>query len=59
MVPYGENIEELASVMQGYKLGADGTMYYDAGSTCCYESKAAGLRYIDALINNPGEAKMK
>ncbi|KAL6615296.1 hypothetical protein ACP70R_037566 [Stipagrostis hirtigluma subsp. patula] len=59
MVPYGGNIEELAQVMQGYKLAADGTMYYEGGATCCYESKAAGMNYIDNLINYPGEPRWK
>ncbi|KAL6594083.1 hypothetical protein ACP70R_048984 [Stipagrostis hirtigluma subsp. patula] len=50
MVPYAQDPQELAVVMQGYKLGRDGTMYYEAGTPCCFESAAAGADYINNLM---------
>ncbi|KAL6601520.1 hypothetical protein ACP70R_044740 [Stipagrostis hirtigluma subsp. patula] len=59
MVPYAEDPKELAIVMQGFKLTADGTMYYDGGETCSFTSKASGADYINKLIGNMKEARLK
>ncbi|KAL6641396.1 hypothetical protein ACP70R_019577 [Stipagrostis hirtigluma subsp. patula] len=58
-IVYAEDPKELATVMHGFKLTADGTMYYDGGTSCSFSSKASGADYINKLIGTMKDARLK